>query len=612
MYMTYAIIYDFKPESKNLNFVEIDFNELEKYGKRKTRSEFINISDTVIGNKKLNEWFAINDISLWWFVFPTIYPICNDAGFFIDCLESFIDKNKITVIELKGGFDKLSLIKQICTFKKIELKINNLDKFSFSIKKSSKNKIKKLAHAKITAKKHTTRLEKYTKLKDFDQLPTDYTMITSPGIYRRKSYDVKTKQTKTTEIFIKPFIDILTSKNEKILCVDLDYTFKGDLRSLSERLESDLNWIPVELLFSSNNNKKLEKDYLELRNSIELLLKNDMTNLFTYNGISIWEYIEHTFEEIFYESYIFTYLRLIYGLEEFFKKNRPKQIIQVYETGPYAKAFEVIAKKLKIKTIGIQHGMWATITPPEYLHKNIQNDINPLGHPIPDLTCVFGDYDKKLLIEKGNYPSEKIMVTGNLSLFYLDEIKKSLDKNTLMEKYEIKNKEIILVPLSSRIYYAAKHKAEVILLNSLFSLFKDDFTKIFLIRPHPGDKFDQQELSKLCPSKNFICSNLSLFEDIFVSDLVVLTYSTVGLEATLFKKPVFYVSIFKGDTSNFSEYYDPFIKNGIIHTISIDDLLTKINSYPELKSKILSKTNQNIVNYFFNDEQKIDLKKILI
>ena len=147
-----------------------------------------------------------------------------------------------------------------------------------------------------------------------------------------------------------------------------------------------------------------------------------MTNLFSYNGISIWKYIKHTFEEIFYESFIFTYLRLIYGLETFFEKNRPKQIIQVYETGPYAKAFEVVAKKLKIKTIGIQHGMWATITPPEYLHKNIQDDMNPLGHPIPDLTCVFGEYDKKLLIEKGNYPSEKVMVTGNFSLFYLNEI----------------------------------------------------------------------------------------------------------------------------------------------------------------------------------------------
>ena len=609
--MTRVVIYDLKPETKNPNILEIDFNELEKYGKRKTRSEFIDISDKLIDNKKLNEWFEINNISLWWFVFPTIYPICNDAGFFIDCLESFIDKNKITIIELKGGYDKLSLITQICDSKKIKLKVDNLDKLLLSIKQSSKNKIKKLAHAKITSKKHAKRLEKYTKLQEFEQISDDYTLITSPGIYRRKTYDVDTKQTKTSEIFIEPFMDLLSSKNEKTLCVDLDYTFKGDLNSLSERLESDFNWIPVELLFSTKIDKKLVKDYDQLKNSIDRLLTNDMAKVFNYNGISIWKYIQYTFEEIFYESYIFTYLRLISGLEEFLKKNRPKRIIQVYETGPYAKAFEVVAKKLKIKTIGIQHGMWATITPPEYLHKNIQNTTNPLGHPIPDLTCVFGEYDKKLLVEKGNYPPEQVMITGNLSLFYLDKIKNSLDKNFLVEKYHFANKRIILVPLSSRIYYATKHKAEVILLKSLFSLFKNDPTKIFLIRPHPGDKFDQHELTKICPSKNFICSELSLFEDIFVSDLVVLTYSTVGLEATLFNKPVFYVSILEGNTSNFSEYYEPFIKNGIIHTISIDDLFAKVNSYDYLKTKLSSKVNQDIINYFFNNKKKIDLQKVL-
>lgn len=609
--MTEAIIYDIKPSSKNSNFLEIDFNELEKYGKRKTRNEFIDISDRIIGNKKLNEWFEINEISLWWFVFPTIYPICNDAGFFIDCLQSFIDKNKITTIELKGGFDKLSLIKQICDSKKITLKINNLNKLSFSIKKSSKNKIKKYAHAKITSKKYKIRVRKYKDSHEFNTPSDSYTLITSPGVYRREIYDIETKKTKNGEYFVGPFLDILHSQNEKILCVDLDYTFRGNLKSLSERLESDFDWIPVELLFSSRNDKKLQKNYQQLKNSIKLLLKHDMKDLFQYKGISIWDYIQPLFEEIFYESYIPTYLRLIYGIEEFFEKNRPKQVIQVYETGPYAKAFEVAAKKFKIKTVGIQHGMWATIIPPEYLHKNIQNDSNPLGHPIPDLTCVFGEHDKKLLTENGNYPSEKIVVTGNLSLFYLDKIKESLDKKSIIKKYKINNEQIIFVPLSSRIHYAAKHKAEVILLDKLFSTFKDDLNKIFLIRPHPGDKFDQQDLSKLCPSQNFICSKLSLFEDIFVSDLIVLTYSTVGLEATLFNKPVFYVSVFKGETSNFSEYYEPFIKNGIIETISIDELFSKINSSINSKFQDIPKIKQDILNYFFNNGKQTDLRNLL-
>ena len=608
--MTHAIIYDKKPTSTNPNFIEIDFLELEKYGKRKTRNEFIDYSDVTIGNKKLNEWFEIDGISLWWFVFPTIYPICNDAGFFIDCFESFIEKNKIKTIEVRGGFDKLSLIKQICTLQNISLKINNIEKFSFSTKKFSENKIKKYAHEKTTLKKHEMRIKQYHNSLDFSTLDS-YTLITSPGVYRREIYDVETKKTKNGEYFIGPFLDVLHSQNENTLCVDLDYTFKGDLKPLLERLESEYNWIPVEILFSSRNNKKLKNSLQQLKNSIKLMMKHDVEKIFQYQGISIWSYVQYLFEEIFYEPYVFTYLRLIYGLEEFFEKHKPKQIIQVYETGPYAKAFEVVAKKLKIKTIGLQHGMWATITPPEYLHKNIQDKSNPLGHPIPDITCVFGDYDKKILTENGNYPEKNIAVTGNLSLFYLDKIKKSIDKKTILKNYNIENKQVILIPLSSRLYYAGKHKAEFILLEKLFSSFGDDPEKIFLVRPHPGDKFDQQTLSKLCPSKNFICSNLSVFEDIFVSDLIVLTFSTVGLEATLFNKPVFYVSVFQGDKSNFSEYYQPFIDNHIIETISIDDLSHKIDSYDYSKLLDMPKTKQDILNYYFNNGKQTDLKNIL-
>lgn len=607
----HAIIYDHKPSSTNSDFLEIDFVELEKYGKRKTRNEFIDYSDALIGKKTLNEWFVVDEISLWWFVFPTIYPICNDAGFFIDCFESFIEKNKITTVEVKGGFDKLSLIKQICNSKKISLKINNSKKFSFSTKKFSENRIKKYAHEKTTLKKHEMRMKKYTDSHEFSPPSKSYTLITSPGVYRREIYDVETKTTKNGEYFIGPFLDVLHSQNENALCIDLDYTFKGDLKPLSERLQSEFNWIPVEILFSPRNNEKLQKSFQQLKNSIKIMLKNDMEKIFHYKGISIWSYIEYLFNEIFYEPYIFTYLRLIYGAEEFFAKHRPKQIIQVYETGPYAKAFEVIAKKLKIKTIGLQHGMWATITPPEYLHQNIQNESNLLGHPIPDVTCVFGDYDKKILTENGNYPEKNIAVTGNLSLFYLEKIKQSLDKKTILQNYNIENKQIILIPLSSRLYYAAKHKAEVILLEKLFSSFKDDLDKIFLVRPHPGDKFNQQTLSKLCPSSNFICSNLSVFEDIFVSDLIVLTFSTVGLEATLFNKPVFYVSVFEGGKSNFSEYYQPFIDNHIIETISINELSHKIESYDYSKPLDMPKIKQDILNYYFNNGKQTNLKNLL-
>ena len=75
-------------------------------------------------------------------------------------------------------------------------------------------------------------------------------------------------------------------------------------------------------------------------------------------------YLKPSFEDLFLEPNLPTYIHLIELLEEYLKKINPRAIIQVYETGPYAKAFQVVAEKLKIKTFGIQHGL----IPVSYTH----------------------------------------------------------------------------------------------------------------------------------------------------------------------------------------------------------------------------------------------------
>ena len=91
-----------------------------------------------------------------------------------------------------------------------------------------------------------------------------------------------------------------------------------------------------------------------------------------------------------------------------------------------AKAFVVTGKKLGIKTIGIQHGNFLQ-SQSDYMMKNIRTDNNLIGNPISDLTLVFGDHYKKMLHQFGNYPLDKIHVTGNLTLYNLDKIKNILD-----------------------------------------------------------------------------------------------------------------------------------------------------------------------------------------
>ena len=106
-----------------------------------------------------------------------------------------------------------------------------------------------------------------------------------------------------------------------------------------------------------------------------------------------------------------------------------------------ALAFISVFKKLRIKTIGIQHGYIYQYSP-MYSFGNFINEQDLSGFPLPDYTLVFGNYVKNLLAST-KYPENKIKVLGNPAFFNLDKLKQNIDKKTLLKKHNI--------PLNSKI-----------------------------------------------------------------------------------------------------------------------------------------------------------------
>ena len=143
--MTIAIISNNKTNKipKN-NIIEVDLDDLESYGNFRHGVEFVNFPSYVVSNKTIMEWFAVNDISYWWFAAPILHPKYNEAVLFIKRLSSFLDEHSIHLIQLKGAFDKIDLVKQIAKQKNIKLDISH-EYISYR----TKNKIKKLAKESV-------------------------------------------------------------------------------------------------------------------------------------------------------------------------------------------------------------------------------------------------------------------------------------------------------------------------------------------------------------------------------------------------------------------------------------------------------------------------------
>lgn len=601
-----------KKENKvqNRELFEIDLSDLERISKFKHSIEFFNIPSTKIANKSIIDWFTIDNISYWWFISPMIHAKYKEAILFVDRLEKFLHKNNPDELRLHGCYDKIPLIEQLCNKNNIKLKIISKKNYKFSFMNIVKNTTKKLLYKKITKEKIKKR-SKYFSNNLFELANEGSIIFTSPGIYRRKMLN-KDGVNENQEFFLQPILDSLVSNNKKFLCFDLDYTFRGETKILEDRMSTNMSWVPIEVFLSDNPSDEIKYKIETLKQRVLDLQKNDLSNVFIYREISLWNFLKSSFQEIFLEPNLPTYINLIERLYNFFQKIKPALIIQIYEAGPYAKAFQIAAEKLKIKTIGVQHGLIPTDYP-DYMSKEIKNEHFVNGNPLPNFTFVFGEYYKKLLTKNGNYPKEKVIVTGNPSLYHLTDIKNKLDKIKIKRRLGVSSQKIILVPLSFRFVHH-EYNPDKLLLQDLYNNFANDQETIILVRSHPGDLLDTELLQKNFPCSNFILSPNTLFEDLFIADVVtVLPTSTVGTEAALFEKPVFFVNVIDNDMTDFNEIYQKIVNHDVAQFSSLEQLKQKINSTPkgELWKTNDSTKRQEFVRLFFNYGIETDIMKII-
>lgn len=596
-----------KSKNKDNNFIEIDSTNLVS-GIYEQPIELSNFPSKKIGSKSILEWFAVNDVSFWWLVAPTFYPKIIEASIFVEQLLKLINEKDIKKIIVESDFDKINLIQQVALLNGIKVDINNKLHLKFKIKNSTLNIIKGRAYKKITQQKFKKRLTTFEKKKREIPKSVDV-IISSAGAYRRKSFNEKTGSYIKSEFMIQPFLDLLSEKKISHLCLDLDYTFRGTTKILEERLTTPHNWIPVEFLLKKKD-PQVKEILSKLESSIKDLLEIKNVDALNFKNISLWEFIKPLLKEVFFEPFLPTYLQTIYSSEKFLRKLQPKILIQVYEAGPYAKAFQITSEKLGIRTIGIQHGLISE-KQFDYIFKEIRTKEIPLGNPIPTETWVYGEYYKEILVKQGSYPSNKIKIVGNPSFYNWNSQKKFLDKKTLKQKIGVQDKNLLLIPLSFKLTENFQETLDFLLLNNLWKLFKEENIIIY-VRPHPTDIVNAKtQLNLFFPNNQFLISKLSLFEDIAASDIVITTLSTVSIDSTIFKKPIIF-AFFQDDFKRLFDFQKYMIDNEVAIVSKPENLKENISSILKEGWNGDEKKKKHFLKSFFNLEEKIDLLQLII
>lgn len=572
--------------------------------------EFLeNIQNATINGNTILEALQYHENSLWWFLHPTLLPVLTKSINFITKFEKFLDEIKPSVVKISEDFQTFEIIAQLCKKKRIKLEYSRRELLQFKTKQRIILQGQKYRYNKIFSNKSKKRKDLFyqNKKKNSSNLHEKF-VFAVPTIYRRGVLNIKTGKSEQGEYIQQTIFDLVKNKGE-ILGIDIDYTFKGDFEILSERLKSDVDWVPLEIFVNDEYNDE-HKTFL--RNYKKILDNNNFQNLFEYKGISIWKQIESTLFKMNFAPYFSYYLNLIDSMNRLLSEKKPKTIFLTYETGPMALSIIIAARRYGIKTIGIAHSLIPKILSMDsYLYRS--TDIQ-LGFPIPDYTLVFGNSSKENLISYG-YPKNKIITFGNAAFFNLDDIITILDYSSLHEKYNVNPKQKVILFTTEYLqeYHTSlgKYDYDTQILMHLLENFSNNDGFLIILKPHPTENPQSYEkIIKKYTAKNFKVIQGNLFELIWISNMVISVYSNSMMDAICLKKPVIRV-IFEN-----VEHTVPYDEYEVVISCELRNLSATINnivSDEKLREK-LSRNRDTFIKKEYNlpeDNPKSLLDKIL-
>ena len=216
-------------------------------------------------------------------------------------------------------------------------------------------------------------------------------------------------------------------------------------------------------------------------------------------------------------------------------KNKIEAVVLTCEYCKIKKEVIYLLKFNSIPTIALQHG-GIILSNPGYFKLNMSD-----RESLPDITCLYGEGDRGLLLNHSVYTPTDLVVTGsprNDIIYHADRI---YSRDKFCMNYNIPtNHKIILLTTQS---HGMTDEENTRQLDIVFGCCDNIPGITLVIKQHPGEKKRHYRMiQSYC--RNHSCNPLILpkdsdtFEALYVSDLVITFRSTTGREAVAFNKPL--------------------------------------------------------------------------
>jgi len=533
----------------------------------------------IFKNKSFKELFIYEGISLFWFLEPRLYFYkISELILLIEKIKLILTQEKPDRILIKAS-KELEYIVRVLSSAKIE-NIGKEDekKSTVTYKSYQGNLTLKLFLLKIfrglSFQKNNSQNEKDQKI----------LIISEVGNWRSE-YDFSSNKFIMKDIFFSEIIKKLKQRSIDVTVIDFENNPRRILnaQSLIKKRSNSLGVkvVPWEKYITFDiikKNKNTYKKFLQIWNEIKE--SESFKNSLYYDKILLHEIIHKDIDALLKSFKALAALTLIETSKVILNLVKPSVIIMHDEYGALQLSIINAAKKLGIPTISLQHGLITDNLLP-YVHKpeHVKNNNQDLIFPLPNKMCVWSKNVKENLMRFGNFPSSIPIVTGDPKVDFLPNAMKSFDSSEIKRKYKIpEEKKIILFATEN----LPKKEERDFVAKTVISTMKNLKNSHLIIKPHPNETdltlyTNLIEEQKLTESSSIIKES-NLYELLYISNLVILSYSTVGVEAMRMNKPV--ISL------NLMDLHDDALmirKNVVVVVRKIDELLPAIEKHLEPK-----------------------------
>ena len=398
----------------------------------------------------------------------------------------------------------------------------------------------------------------------------------------------------------------LAAKGYRVMGIDVDLA-RPDLRQFDilrqKRKQQGVEWRAIEYYQRFIGSKARRRRRDKIREVARLAGPQAVRESgISYDGIGLEELLVPRFAFLF-QHYVDQALEYMDALRQGIKREAIAGFLLVYEEGAPGRAATLLGQQLKIPTIALQHGALSSPFVPAYYMTAVSTDTagDPVPCPVPDLTAVYGEHMRSILVDTSSYPADSVAVVGWPAYDGVLDMQRRMSRESARAALQL-DTEAGLVLVVSQPFLTREHWDHYA--QSILGVAENMPAVQWLIKLHPSERVEtwQERIAAYGLEGRAKIYGGHLHQLLFACDAVVSWYSTVILEAALCYKPVISVKI-PGCLSP-----EDYIRDGlVIEADGVEDLEGKLQGIlnnPKQREEWISQSAQALEKYIHQPDGK--------